>query len=117
MIYSHFIGRVGAKDAQVINGHNGSFMAVDVAVDTYSKGVEKTMWIRVRSNRPNLVSLAKYLTRGKLLLIEGALGEPTVWTDKKRREPCAVVYQCRCHPFRFFGEEERYYGDRYRSKG
>ena len=82
MIYSHFIGRVGAKDAQVINGHNGSFMAVDVAVDTYSKGVEKTMWIRVRSNRPNLVSLAKYLTRGKLLLIEGALGEPTVWTDK-----------------------------------
>jgi len=77
MIYSHFIGRVGAKDAQVVNGQKGSFMAVDVAVDTYSKGVEKTMWLRVRSNRPNHISLAKYLTRGKLLLIEGTLAEPT----------------------------------------
>jgi len=82
MIYSHFICRVGAKDAQVINGKNGSFMAVDVAVSMFSKGEETTQWVRVRSNKPNHLSLAKYLTRGKMLLVEGSLTAPTVWTDK-----------------------------------
>ena len=50
MIYTHFIGRVG-KDAKIINGKNGDFLSMDVAVSDYFKGQETTTWIRVRSNR------------------------------------------------------------------
>lgn len=38
MIYTHTIGRIGAKDCRVITGTHGTFMAVDIAVDDYSKG-------------------------------------------------------------------------------
>ena len=37
MIYTHFIGRVG-KDAKIINGKNGDFLSMDVAVSDYFKG-------------------------------------------------------------------------------
>ena len=37
MLYTHTIGRIG-KDCQVITGTHGTFMAVDIAVDDYSKG-------------------------------------------------------------------------------
>lgn len=33
MIYTHTIGRIGAKDCRVITGTHGTFMAVDIAVD------------------------------------------------------------------------------------
>ena len=36
MIYTHTIGRIGAKDCRVITGTHGTFMAVDIAVDDYS---------------------------------------------------------------------------------
>ena len=36
MIYTHTIGRIG-KDCQVITGTHGTFMAVDIAVDDYSR--------------------------------------------------------------------------------
>ena len=47
MIYTHTIGRIG-KDCQVIIGTHGTFMAVDIAVDDYSKGENITTWVRVR---------------------------------------------------------------------
>ena len=37
MIYTHTIGRIGAKDCRVITGTHGTFMAVDIAVDDYWK--------------------------------------------------------------------------------
>ena len=50
MLYTHTIGRIG-KDCQVITGTHGTFMAVDIAVDDYSKGQNITTWVRVRSSR------------------------------------------------------------------
>ena len=69
MIYTHTIGRIG-KDCQVITGTHGTFMAVDIAVDDYSKGQNITTWVRVRSSRENHVRLAEYLTKGRLILVE-----------------------------------------------
>ena len=54
MIYTHTIGRIGAKDCRVITGTHGTFMAVDIAVDDYSKGKQITTWVRVKSSKENL---------------------------------------------------------------
>ena len=55
-------------------------MAVDIAVDDYSKGQNITTWVRVRSSRENHVRLAEYLTKGRRILVEGALST-SQWTD------------------------------------
>lgn len=81
-MYTHFIGRIGRDGAKVVNGKKGKFLSMDVATDAFSWGENKTLWIRIRSNRENHVKLAEYLTKGRLLLIEGSLQEPTIWTDK-----------------------------------
>ena len=83
MIYTHTIGRIG-KDCQVITGTHGIFMAVDIAVDDYSKGQNITTWVRVRSSRENHVRLAEYLTKGRLILVEGTIST-SQWTDGKAR--------------------------------
>ena len=70
MIYTHTIGRIG-KDCQTITGAHGTFIAVDMAVDDYSKGQNITTWVRVRSSRENHIRLAEYLTKGRLILVEG----------------------------------------------
>lgn len=80
MLYTHFIGRIG-KDAQVINGKSGDFLSMDVAVSDFRKGQETTLWVRVRSNRH--VKLQKWLTRGRLILVEGVLSAPSIWQDKE----------------------------------
>ena len=51
MIYSNFAGRV-AKKAKVIDGVNGQFLSMDMAVNDYSKGEETTQWVRVQSSDP-----------------------------------------------------------------
>ena len=73
MIYTHTIGRIG-KDCQVITGTHGTFMAVDIAVDD--------TWVRVRSSRENHVRLAEYLTKGRLILVEGTIST-SQWTDRQ----------------------------------
>ena len=65
MIYTHTIGRIGAKDCRVITGTHGTFMAVDIAVDDYSKGKQITTWVRVKSSKENHIRLAEYLTKGR----------------------------------------------------
>ena len=65
MLHVHTIGRIG-KDCQVISGAHGSFMAMDIAVDDYSRGQNTTTWIRVRSNKDNHIHLSEYLTKGRL---------------------------------------------------
>ena len=74
MIYTHTIGRIG-KDCQVITGTHGTFMAVDIAVDD-------TTWVRVRSSRENHVRLAEYLTKGRLILVEGTIST-SQWKDRQ----------------------------------
>lgn len=81
MIYTHFVGRIG-KDAQVVTGTHGSFLSFDIAVDNFEKGQKITTWIRVRSNNAAHINLAQWLTKGKLLIVEGTLNNPTIWTDK-----------------------------------
>ena len=74
MIYTHTIGRIG-KDCQVITGTHGTFMAVDIAVDDYSRGKNITTWVRVRSSRENHV-------RGRLILVEGTIST-SQWKDRQ----------------------------------
>ena len=80
MLHVHTIGRIG-KDCQVISGAHGSFMAMDIAVDDYSRGQNTTTWIRVRSNKDNHIHLSEYLTKGRLILVDGTLSS-SLWKDK-----------------------------------
>ena len=81
MIYTPTIGRIGAKDCRVITGTHGTFMAVDIAVDDYSKGKQITTWVRVKSSKENHIRLAEYLTKGRMVLVEGTLTS-SIWTDR-----------------------------------
>lgn len=56
-------------------------MAVDIAVDDYSKGKNITTWVRVKSGRENYIRLAEYLTKGRMILVEGTLTS-SIWTDR-----------------------------------
>ena len=80
-MYIHTIGRIG-KDAQVIEGKNGKFLSMDIAVDDFNKGENITTWVRIRSSKNNHVKLAKYLTKGRIILVEGTLAQPQIWIDK-----------------------------------
>lgn len=81
MLYTHTIGRIG-KDCQVITGTHGIFMAVDIALDDYSRGQNITTWVRVRSSRENHVRLAEYLIKGRLILVEGTISTSR-WKDRQ----------------------------------
>ena len=80
-MYIHTIGRIG-KDAQVIEGKNGKFLSLDIAVDDFNKGENITTWVRIRSSKNNHIKLAKYLTKGRIILVEGTLAQPQIWIDK-----------------------------------
>jgi len=80
MIYTHTIGRIG-RDCQTINGSHGTFIAVNIAVDDYANGESITTWVRVKSSKENHLRLAQYLTKGRLILVEGTLSS-SIWTDK-----------------------------------
>ena len=70
MIYSNFTGRV-AKKAKVIDGVNGQFLSMDLAVNDYSKDEEVTQWVRVQSSDPAHLKLAEYFTKGRIRPIQG----------------------------------------------
>ena len=70
MIYSNFTGRV-AKKARVIDGVNGQFLSMDLAVNDFSKGEEATQWVRVQSSDPAHLKLVEYFTKGRILTIHG----------------------------------------------
>lgn len=80
MLHVHTIGRIG-KDCQIISGAHGSFMAMNIAVDDYSKGQNITTWVKVRSSKDNHIRLSEYLTKGRLVLVEGTLSS-SLWEDK-----------------------------------
>ena len=56
-------------------------MAMNIAVDDYAKGQNITTWVKVRSSKENHIRLAEYLTKGRLVLVEGTLSS-SLWTDK-----------------------------------
>ena len=70
MIYSNFTRRI-AKKAKLIDGVNGQFLSMDLAVNDYSKGEEVTQWVRVQSSDPAHLKLAEYFTKGRILTIQG----------------------------------------------
>lgn len=82
MLNTYAIGRIG-KDCQVISGKHGSFMALDMAVDDYQKGVNTTTWVRVKSSKENHIKLSEHLTKGRLILVHGTLSS-SIWEDKNR---------------------------------
>lgn len=55
--------------------------SLNIAVDDYAKGQNVTTWVKVRSNKENHIRLAEYLTKGRLVLVEGTLSS-SLWTDK-----------------------------------
>ena len=56
-------------------------MAMNIAVDDYAKGQNVTTWVKVRSSKDNHIRLAEYLTKGRLVLVEGTLSS-SLWTDR-----------------------------------
>ena len=60
-----------AKKAKLIDGVNGQFLSMDMAVNDYSKGEETTQWVRVRSSDPAHLKLVEYFTKGRILTIHG----------------------------------------------
>jgi single-stranded DNA-binding protein len=91
---SHFIGRVGKDGAKIIEGKNGKFLSMDVATDYYSRGENRTLWVRVRSNIPKYVEkLSPYLTKGTLITVEGQQLEPSCWigTDGEAHAQIVIV--------------------------
>lgn len=82
MLYSNFVGRIGKEGCKVVEKTNGNFISMDVATDYYSKGENKTQWIRVYSSKENHIKLAQYLTKGKLILVQGSQLEDNRWIGK-----------------------------------
>ena len=103
MLYVHTIGRIG-KDCQVITGVHGSFIAFDIAVDDYSHGNSITTWVRVRSKKENHIRLSEYLTKGRLLLIEGTLSA-SLWKDKD--ENCQIQLSITADALEFINTGKR----------
>ena len=92
MIRAWMIGRIGKDGAKVIEGKNGKFLSMDVATDYYSRGENRTLWIRVRSNIPRYVEkLASHLTKGSLITVEGQQLEPSTWIGKDGEAHAQIV--------------------------
>ena len=70
IVKRNFTGRV-AKKAKLIDGVNGQFLSMDMAVNDYSKGEETTQWVRVQSSDPAHLKLVEYFTKGRILTIQG----------------------------------------------
>lgn len=93
MLNSHLIGRIG-KDAEIKSKNGKSYMTMDVATDFYSKGENKTMWVRIISSDSTIIEKrAKYFTKGSLVTIEGHQLEPSAWVgnDGKARAQIVIV--------------------------
>ena len=91
MLNSHLIGRIG-KDAEVRNNNGKSYMSMDVATDFFSKGENKTMWVRVISSDPTIIEKrAQYFKKGSLVTVEGQQLEPSAWLGKEDGKAHAQV--------------------------
>ena len=85
-------------------GTHGSFIAFDIAVEDYAHGNSVTTWVRVRSKRENHIRLSEYLTKGRLLLIEGTLSA-SLWKDKD--ENCQIQLSITADTLEFINTGKR----------
>lgn len=93
-VYSHFVGRIGKDGAQIKESKSGKgkFIVMDVATDYYTRGEDKTMWVKVISSMDRHVEkLAPHLTKGKLIIVEGQQVEPDSWIGTKDGQAHAQV--------------------------
>lgn len=105
MIYTHFIGHVGREGAKVITGTHGQFMSFDMAVQNFDKGEKTTTWVRVRSKLPNHINLSKWITSGRMMLVEGTLNVPTIYTNKKGENKVELSIKADNMSFVSFGKK------------
>lgn len=75
-----------------------------IAVDDYSHGNSITTWVRVRSKKENHIRLSEYLTKGRLLLIEGTLSA-SLWKDKD--ENCQIQLSITADTLEFINTGKR----------
>lgn len=92
-VYSHFVGRIGKDGTTVLSTKNGGkFISLDVATDYYEHGEDKTMWIRVISSKERHVEkLAQYLTKGKLIMVQGMQINSNNWIGKDNKAHSQVT--------------------------
>ena len=60
---------------------------------------EKTTWYRVTCWRGLAETCAKYLTKGRQVLVEGNMQEPTVWVDKSGENRASLELTARSVQF------------------
>ena len=75
----------------VLNGEIQYFLP-PVAVDVFiQRGKTITTWIRVRSNKDNHIRLSEYLTKGRLILVDGTLSS-SLWKDKNGESQIQLLH-------------------------
>lgn len=91
-LYSHFVGRIGSDAKIKPTKSGGKVLVMDVATDYYDKGENKTMWVRVISNKDRYIEkLSQYLTKGKLIMVQGQQIESSNWIGKADGQPHSQV--------------------------
>ena len=67
--------------------------------DANGERQEKTTWYRVTCWRGLAETCAKYLTKGRQVLVEGNMQEPTVWVDKSGENRASLELTARSVQF------------------
>jgi len=67
--------------------------------DANGERQEKTTWYRVTCWRGLAETCAKYLTKGRQVLVEGNMQEPTVWVDKNGENRASLELTARTVQF------------------
>lgn len=83
------------------------FIAVNIAVDDYAKGENITTWVRVTSSKENHLRLAQYLTKGRMILVEGTLSS-SIWTDKDGESHVQLSIAADSIDFVIFGKQNAF---------
>lgn len=90
MFTGSFIGRVG-QDAKIVDNEKGQFVSMNLAENYYSKGENKTRWIKVIGFTPRCLNMAKYWTKGRQLEVVGELVDVNIYDDKQGKPQYQMV--------------------------
>lgn len=86
------VGRLG-RDPELRHTKNGvAVVNMSIAAENPKSG---TLWFRVTAWGNLAEVCAKYLKKGRLVLVKGELGEPEVWTDKAGLARASLVLTAR----------------------
>ena len=82
------VGRAG-RDPEMRYTQDGKpFTNVNIAVDQGYGERKKTLWFRVTIFGKGAELVAEYVTKGQLVLFEGEIQEPRVWTGQDGQARC-----------------------------